>query len=92
MRVTRPVINNPARRVIAAFFARIQNNSTWRIVKFCFDFLYDLHFYLPLFVNSRGNFANPQKRRHEVVVRGLVKRDNSLNSLGPLGAFTAVKH
>ena len=44
MRVTRPVINNPARRVIAAFFARIQNNSTWRIVKFCFDFLYDLHF------------------------------------------------
>ena len=48
MRVTRPAINNPARRVIAAFFARIQNNSTWRIVKFCFDFLYDLHFYLPL--------------------------------------------
>ena len=37
------MFNNPARRVIAAFFARIQNNSTWRIVKFCFDFLYDLH-------------------------------------------------
>ena len=52
MRVTRPVINNPARRVIAAFFARIQNNSTWRIVKFCFDFLYDLHCCLSFTINS----------------------------------------